>query len=346
MLSDKGNIKISDFGWAGVKDRVDSMKSTFCGTYDYMAPEIMRNKPYDEKVDVWALGVLLFELTQGYPPFKGRRFDFHQVTTGRNPKEKIQNVTQFCLNPMKYRVSAECSNMIRRILKVDPAERPSISEVLNSEYAVQMSRRFNWDLAKLLKFRRMRSGQLGMSRVSGVSQSTTNLSQSDSFFFDKKMSGFTTLIENKDFSNEKNQVIATMSKNQSESKELPSSSRKNVHQDEGRTLNFEKKNTQKGSNIFMKEMAGNGSRSLNEGNASGDFTIKESAQFDSPSQKLSSEAIDIKLNVFSKKTSRSSQSRPISQNVSQIKGTGKTFSNRKWRDETQTRRSTRTWTKW
>jgi serine/threonine protein kinase len=50
---------------------MDSMKSTFCGTYDYMAPEIMLNKPYDEKVDAWAIGVLLFELTQGYPPFKG-----------------------------------------------------------------------------------------------------------------------------------------------------------------------------------------------------------------------------------------------------------------------------------
>ena len=71
MLSNKGNIKISDFGWAGVKDQIDSMKNTLCGTYDYMAPEIMLNKPYDEKIDAWALGVLLYELTQGYPPFKG-----------------------------------------------------------------------------------------------------------------------------------------------------------------------------------------------------------------------------------------------------------------------------------
>ena len=71
LLSDKGNIKIADFGWAGVKDQIDSMKSTFCGTFDYMAPEIMLNKPYDEKIDSWALGVLLYELTQGYPPFRG-----------------------------------------------------------------------------------------------------------------------------------------------------------------------------------------------------------------------------------------------------------------------------------
>lgn len=71
LISNKGNIKISDFGWAGVKDNIDSMKNTFCGTFDYMAPEIMENKPYNEKVDAWALGVLLYELTQGYPPFRG-----------------------------------------------------------------------------------------------------------------------------------------------------------------------------------------------------------------------------------------------------------------------------------
>lgn len=72
LVSDKGNIKISDFGWAAIKEGVDSMKNTFCGTFDYMAPEILENKPYNEKVDVWALGVLLFELTQGFAPFKGR----------------------------------------------------------------------------------------------------------------------------------------------------------------------------------------------------------------------------------------------------------------------------------
>lgn len=71
LISDRGNVKIADFGWAGVKEQIDSLKSTMCGTWDYMAPEIMQNKPYNEKVDVWALGVLLYELTQGYPPFKG-----------------------------------------------------------------------------------------------------------------------------------------------------------------------------------------------------------------------------------------------------------------------------------
>ena len=75
LISNRGNIKISDFGWAGIKEQATSLKSTYCGTFDYMAPEIMLNKPSNEKIDVWAIGVLLYELTQGYPPFKGSDFN-------------------------------------------------------------------------------------------------------------------------------------------------------------------------------------------------------------------------------------------------------------------------------
>lgn len=87
-MSNRGNIKIADFGWAGVKEQIDSMKNTVCGTFDYMAPEIMMNKAYDEKVDSWALGVLLYELTQGYPPFKGK---FHTGSISDTWKFKNKN---------------------------------------------------------------------------------------------------------------------------------------------------------------------------------------------------------------------------------------------------------------
>ena len=47
-----------------------SRRSTFCGTLDYLSPEMLRGEHHDEKVDVWAVGVLAFELATGKTPFE------------------------------------------------------------------------------------------------------------------------------------------------------------------------------------------------------------------------------------------------------------------------------------
>ncbi|CAH7679159.1 kinase-like domain-containing protein, partial [Phakopsora pachyrhizi] len=66
LLGSDGHIKITDFGFAKL---VPDITWTLCGTPDYLAPEIVQSKGYNKSVDWYALGVLIFEMLAGYPPF-------------------------------------------------------------------------------------------------------------------------------------------------------------------------------------------------------------------------------------------------------------------------------------
>lgn len=79
LISDKSELKICDFGWTCQTDiEIDSQgfayegeRDTYCGTLEYMAPEIINNNNYTHNIDTWALGILLFELVHGHAPFPG-----------------------------------------------------------------------------------------------------------------------------------------------------------------------------------------------------------------------------------------------------------------------------------
>lgn len=81
LISQGCVAKVCDLGWAAV---ILTSRKTYCGTFDYVPPEILQKKDYDLSVDVWCLGVLTYELLVGKVPYEG---DKHTVVMS-----KINNV--------------------------------------------------------------------------------------------------------------------------------------------------------------------------------------------------------------------------------------------------------------
>ena len=72
LINKKFKPLLADFG---TSNSFNLIRSTFCGTYEYMAPEVYLGLPQNYKIDIWASGILLFEMLHGYTPFKNMQLN-------------------------------------------------------------------------------------------------------------------------------------------------------------------------------------------------------------------------------------------------------------------------------
>ena len=126
MINENMEIKIGDFGLAAKLEHPTERRKTICGTPNYLAPEIINNLGHSYEVDIWSLGVIMYQyilfrytLLYGRPPFE---------TSDIKKTYKRIKECQYTFNE-EIHVSNNAKNLISRILIVDPSKRLTLDEI-------------------------------------------------------------------------------------------------------------------------------------------------------------------------------------------------------------------------
>jgi len=119
LLASDGHIKMTDFGiskagLAGKNDRT----TTFCGTPEYLAPEVIKGEPYGKEIDWWSLGTIMYEMLTGAPPFMDDDVQKMYVKILKSPIE------------MPPGLSSDGCSLLLQLLERDPKKRLKDIETL------------------------------------------------------------------------------------------------------------------------------------------------------------------------------------------------------------------------
>eukprot|EP00644_Phytophthora_capsici_P004308 jgi/Phyca11/110074/e_gw1.17.344.1 len=124
LLGYNKTVKLADFGWSVYAPKPYNHRKTFCGTPDYLSPEMVMGESYDYRADSWSLGVLTYELLVGSTPFKCE-----------NQMEMYRRIglVEYHFPPTPL-VSESAKNFIARLLQRKPCNRMSLEDAANHSW--------------------------------------------------------------------------------------------------------------------------------------------------------------------------------------------------------------------
>ncbi|VFV23235.1 serine threonine-protein kinase [Lynx pardinus] len=121
------NIKVTDFGLAVKKQgRNEAMLQTTCGTPIYMAPEVINAHDYSQQCDIWSIGVIMYILLCGEPPFL--------ASSEEKLFELIRKGELHFEDPIWDSISDCAKSVLKQLMKVDPAHRITAKELLDNQW--------------------------------------------------------------------------------------------------------------------------------------------------------------------------------------------------------------------
>lgn len=143
LLDSTGNVKITDFGFCAKLTDQRSKRATMVGTPYWMAPEVVKQKEYDEKVDVWSLGIMTIEMIEGQPPYLDEEplKALYLIATHGTPKLKDPGA-----------LSDDIKKFLSICLCVDVRYRANTDELLEHDFIRQacpvrdLSNLLNWKM--------------------------------------------------------------------------------------------------------------------------------------------------------------------------------------------------------
>lgn len=137
FLTSKNVVKLGDFGISTVLQTSMACAKTVCGTPYYFSPELCHSKPYNNKSDVWALGVVFYEALTLQRPFNARSL-----------KELLKKIKVGQFDPLPETIPSEIRRLCCSLLQVNPTQRPNINRILESSYVQDCLKNFSADLER------------------------------------------------------------------------------------------------------------------------------------------------------------------------------------------------------